>query len=638
MSNVDLSTSHLKNPKWNTVEIPPDGDEDLPLFAWDLFEMARLERERLEMPERWHENYRLFRKVHRLKNQIRKSKNFIEVNLFFANIIRTVANITARNPVAEVVDLDGEVDDADMVLTAQLKKWWKNTNQRAKLNTTALNMEIYGITIEKPWYDRPNKRPEITVTDCFSFFPAPGIYEDLSTDLPYMAYAYPELVEVVEKKFGVEGVEPDEIYSVLGEEREENRPIPSGTRTGTINASGNYTGTKHPANKQVDSREQRALVVELWIRDYSTKKTKVLSEVVEDTGEEIYNEVEELIYPDGVRKITVTNQGRLLLDDSPNPNINWALPRELSSKTHAWGRFPVYGANSYIDTNSIWGFSAAEQIADLNYKINEIISRMVNYIMRKMTPPFVVPQGYGITRNMINNNPGLVLMPTKPGFKSEAGYIDVPNLSADFFKVLDKLLSLFDRIYQIEDADRGEAPRGVIAHAAIVALQERNAVLIQHKINSIDQIVENRGKWAISFYQNFGTEAELVDVQGDTVEFIGVDLAGRSFNYVVESGSTMPRTSLQTEEQAKELYKSGVIDRQALLETINFPKWKEIIERIGEGQLDQALQILVQAGLPEEAAAELKMVLMQPQGGPGNRKQNPPVSGQGGVRTQEARV
>ena len=63
------------------------------------------------------------------------------------------------------------------------------------------------------------------------------------------------------------------------------------------------------------------------------------------------------------------------------------------------------------------------------------------------------------------------------------------------------------------------------------------------------------------------------------------------------------------------LYRESAIDRQALLETLNFPSWKEIVERVGEGQLDQALQILVQAGLDEQQASELRQYLMEPQAG-----------------------
>ena len=90
----------------------------------------------------------------------------------------------------------------------------------------------------------------------------------------------------------------------------------------------------------------------------------------------------------------------------------------------------------------------------------------------------------------------------------------------------------------------------------------------------------------------------------------------------MESGSTVAKTELQKQDQALQLYDRGAIDRQALLETLNFPNWKEIIERTGENQMDQALMVLMQAGMPEQEVMMLREYLAQSQGGPGNRAQN----------------
>jgi hypothetical protein len=145
---------------------------------------------------------------------------------------------------------------------------------------------------------------------------------------------------------------------------------------------------------------------------------------------------------------------------------------------------------------------------------------------------------------------------------------------------------------------------------------------MQTKTTAIDGLVEQRSRWAIGLWQNFGTSVDTVNVNGSTAEFQGVAYAGRKFNYVVEAGSTTPRTNLQIQEMAIGLADKGHIDRRALLEVLNFPNWKEIIERMGESQLDQALNILVQAGMPIDQAQQLKILLAQPQGGPGDTQQN----------------
>ena len=61
---------------------------------------------------------------------------------------------------------------------------------------------------------------------------------------------------------------------------------------------------------------------------------------------------------------------------------------------------------------------------------------------------------------------------------------------------------------------------------------------------------------------------------------------------------------------AKWLYQVKAIGQRGLLEAINWPNWKEELERTAETQLDQALQILIQSGLPEEAAAMLRQQLL----------------------------
>jgi len=202
-------------------------------------------------------------------------------------------------------------------------------------------------------------------------------------------------------------------------------------------------------------------------------------------------------------------------------------------------------------------------------------------------------------------------MPSTPNARIE--FMQIPNLPGTFFQVLDLIVRFFDRVYQIEDADRGVVPSGVIAASAIVALQERNQVLMQAKTSSIDHIAEQRSRWAIGLWQNWGTELESVDINGEKTEFRAVNYVGRKFNYVVESGSTAPRTSLQLQEMAKWLYEVKAIGQKGLLEAVNWPNWKEEIERTAESQLDQAFQILIDAGLPEEAAIALKKNLMETQ-------------------------
>lgn len=620
MEQAAATTGRTEHRDFSLTDLPPEGSPEVGRFFWTKWAEAVAEKERLHLPERFLSNYRLYRGSHwdsRLYTAS-KMKKRLSVNLFFANIQRTVANITARAPIAEVVDIDGSKEDmASEALTMQVKKWNNESEQGKSLTSSVLNMEVYGITVEKATFNPDTEETINVICDPFAFAPAPGFYETLN-DCPYLTHAYPMPVEEVEKMFDIDPgiVEGEDRLNMLGQEREDSRPIPTGTTINSGNYPGNYAVVDHPNAPGLTSRSP-ALVVEIWVRDWTMEN--VDQEVIdEETGESITLRTTQHKYPGGIRVVTLTNRGKLVLKDRPNPNVNSELPREYTSNTYLYDHFPFYKANSYEDTSSIWGFSASEQVGDINIKINEMISRLGSYLSRVCLPPMIIPQDSGITLSQVNNKPGLILQPVSTGLSQGLRFMEVPNLPSNFFDAIEYYLKFFDRISQIEDADRGVAPNGVIAAQAIAALQERGAVMMRAKIRAVDFLVRQRGRCAISNFQNFGQRYHQVDVSGQQLQIKGMEFIDRRFNYIVESGSTIAKTTLQTQEQAVNLYREGAIDRRALLETLNFPGWKDIIERAGEGQVDQALQILISAGLDEETAMELRNFVMQPNQGPGD--------------------
>jgi hypothetical protein len=627
---------------WSLSKIPPKGDSDVAEFANKLYVAAKAEKERLGKSQDFLNNHSLYKGQQPKIQTSRKGYNGQKlslntpINLYFANVERTVSNITARNPVGEVVDLDGQSEieqetgiTVENILSMKLKTWWKETNQQQKTRQSGRQMEIYGITPERPFWDRDKDRPDIMPTDPFCVFPAPGNWDNLAEEPPYVCFAYVGFVSLIEDFYGVKDIAKEDAYDLLGLVRETYKP----QGYGTAETIGNYSDpmTIHKTEGNEIKSLERCLVIEVWVRDNSTRTEKAMNPIMNAatesqatdpiTGELLFEETSNKVpvYRDGIRKITITKtkdpgikNGLVVLDDSANPNLNPALEDELARTTYPWGKIAVYHANSYKDGMSVWGFSAAEQVGDLLQKINIIFTKLISYVINVMAPPLIVQKNCGITKEMITNviqkSGRLILMPSIPNARIE--FMTIPNLPETFFRVLELIIMFFDRIYQIEDADRGIAPKGVIAASAIVALQERNQVLMQAKTSAIDYLVEERSKWMIGLMQNFGTREEMVSVNDQTVTFRGVQYAGRKFNYMVESGSTMPRTSLQNQELAFKLFDMKAIGQRGLLEALNWPNWKAEIERTAETQLDQALMVLIDAGLPEEQAVALRQFLL----------------------------
>jgi len=614
---------------WSLVNLPPEGHDDAGQFFWNLYQESEAEKTRLNLPDRWLENHRLYRGGSQTATA--KTKQAVTANIIFSNVQRTVANLTAKNPVAEVVSTDwfpqidpetGETvqDDTDSILTNKLKQWWSDSEQNHSLVDSTLNQENYGVTFEKAVYSTKKKHGDVVVIDPFSIIVCPGFWDDLS-DAPYVGHAYPERTEKLSSIYG-EDVSPDNNRDGLGDEREDNRPMLSGQYPGSVPSGSISTWQKSKKTGRPDT----TLVAEIWIRD---------NRMVDESGQPIFEEEgqplpegAELKYPGGIRMVTVTSDLRIL-EDLPNPNVNMTLwqdkeAREAVSQTYLFSHFPFWYANSYRDPSSLWGFAAAEQVGGLAEQIGEILSRLYRYLARVMMPALVLPRDCGVTLQQVNNNPGLVLQPTSGSVASGIRYLEIPSLPSDTMRLYNMLLSMFDRVYQIEDADRGDTPNRIVAASAIVALQERNAVLMRHKIRSVDYLIRQRGRAAISFLQNFGVVSEVVRGDDDSVAKLkGIDLLGRKFNYAVEAGSTIPQTTLQTKEQAMDLYKERAIDARALLEVLQFPGWRQIVERMAEsgGQLDQAAQVFVQAGVPEDQVRMLLQVAMETQGAPGDIQQ-----------------
>ena len=59
-----------------------------------------------------------------------------------------------------------------------------------------------------------------------------------------------------------------------------------------------------------------------------------------------------------------------------------------------------------------------------------------------------------------------------------------------------------------------------------------------------------------------------------------------------------------------QVIRTKAIGQKGLLEVLNWPNWREEVERTAESQVDQALQILVDSGLPEEQAMAIRQFVM----------------------------
>ena len=607
-----------KEKKYHLAKMPQKDDPEVGKFFGQLYEKSVAERDRLGMPTRWMANYLLARSktmdLKRLSTMISGGYSAsLSLGLIGANIERTVANITARAPVASVQVTTGD-ESISAAVSAMCDHWNNAEEQGQTLELAVKTMETYGTVVEKAVLSAVTGKMNPVPLDITAFLPAPGKYHDIQK-MPWCCHHYTSDIDVIEAQhphaLGLL-TETSGLSELLLTEREDAL-IADNERGGglrNVASTSGYSPNHYTSSKNNDpSMANKVLVIEVWVRDGEMRKT--------DEGLMVP------AYPGGIRMVklakTSTAGSYFVLFDGPNPNVNWALTSEQVGKTFLANRYPFYVARSYTDTECFWGYSQAETTGDIAQAIDELWRMVVKYLKLALLPPVIIPKDTGIDKSQFAYIERLVLQPNSYQTAQGIRFLEMPVPPAWLFQAIDILVRFFDRTSQIEDVDRGDAPSGVIAASAIQMLQERAAVLMRAKIRSVDSIIRNRGRCFISMLQNFHAEEEMVNVSGTGMPVTGMQFLDAEFAYIVESGSTVIKTEAEERQQAAELFQLGAIDQVALLDAVKFRGWREVVERMAEaGPLEQAMQILLQAGLPEELVQNLYEFALQSQGGPGN--------------------
>jgi len=655
--------------KFGLAQMPGKGDPAVPEFFGRLYEDAANEVKRLGMHERWMANYVVSRAktmVHtRIRDMMMGGRNAsLSLGLIGANIERTVANITARNPVASVRATSGD-KFVSSTLSAMVDQWNNDEQQYQTLELAVKMQETYGTVVEKGVLDSQSGKMIPCPLDITAFLPAPGKYHDIQK-MPYCCHHYSQDISFIEKRYPALQGKVTELarHAELFLTEREDVVIDSnlqGAGPGALPGTSGYS-PNHYTSKQntMSPHGEKGLVIELWCRDFSVHKVSrdMTVGMHPETSVPIMQKVEvpEEVFPGGIRLVVLVqgmdpdaNRGRgnyIVAYDGPNPNINHSIPIDAVRDCYLFSRYPFSVSRSYLDTEMFWGFSQAETTGDIAQAIDELWRIIVKYLKLSLLPPVIIPRDTGIDKSQFAYIERLVLQPNSANTAAGIRFLEMPTPPAWLFQALDVLTRFFDRTSQIEDVDRGDAPAGIVAASAIQMLQERAAALIRAKIRGVDTLVRNRGRMFMSFIQNFHTEPEMINVSGAAVEVTGVQFVMEKFSYVVESGSTVIKTEAEDRQMAMDLFTVGAIDQEALLETVKFRGWREIIERMAQaGPLEQAMEVLTQAGLPIELVQEIYQMAMEVQGGPGddpvarggisnaaNGQPNPAPQGGGGMR------
>ena len=319
-------------------------------------------------------------------------------------------------------------------------------------------------------------------------------------------------------------------------------------------------------NKGLTSVIPRSVVRDFWIRDRKTKKDG------------------KLLYPNW-REVLVV--GGCIVEDGSNPYIDGDLPVDMME----WD----------FNVNSAYGFNEVNKLEMAQIMFNKVLATIIenatlmgNGIWIGDTNALSDPD-----KARLSNEPGSHVW-KRPGteLRRETGVA----LPAGLTQILTLLLGGIEKLSSITEAMEGRKPGQVTAGTAIESMQIAASTVIRLKARQIEALVQRIGQKLISRIFQYYTEDRVFNLTGKAdgfTQFVyerskireaiqktnGTMLtAFKDFQYKVVPASSLALTKWQKGLIAMQLYQAKAIDRQALLEAVEYPNWEKILDRTIEKQ------------------------------------------------------
>ena len=610
--------------------LPPEGKgEKVAIRVFEILKEIIDHKEALGLPKRWNRNYELKRGKH-WKNASSTALPLVTANLIHVNRLRTINVLTDNSPIFNVARL-GDTEQYDEEAFDDIQRcadhWWNEQEQQDVFESSVNNGEDYGIAIEKVVFNpdlEESGEVDTIVVDPFHF----GFYpvsltnpRDLQKSEAVLHY-YPLSLREAKRRWPkyadrIKG--DDDILKELSDERTE--VAAGGRKTGsmlTTFASTVQNLINFNMGKVDEKTDKQVLIVEAWVHDYTMiKRRRIAGGGVVDpqielaTIEEVVVEEIQPKYPGFIRYVVCCN-GKLTLEDRPNPNINPSLPEEEARKTYLWDKFPFAAANSHKDTASAWGMSDAEQLERLNTEFDKAISQFVLMKDRAARAKIINPRTSGVQNIEFTNDRGII-NPINAEQGAGIRYLDYPAIPADIQASISLFQDLFFRVAGTFDLDIAKtSANNTLAYKSIAALIEQAATMMRGKIRNYSRLIRERGRMYVSMAQNFYTEERWItykDASGNQVakSIVGKDLLIPA-RLTVVAGSTMPRSQIQVREEAMELFRLGAIDRQELLGKLDWPSRTDVVERMNAGPYVELFGKLQAAGLSPKVLQTIQQI------------------------------
>lgn len=633
-------------PSWK-LQPPPEGSPGVGTWCWSFYEKLRRHRDKQGLPVLWARYHELYRgKIFQRRGKYGK----VIANLVFKNINALKNNITDNKPRVSIVARGETNSELAKVFQADYDNWWDARKQQDALAASVGRSETMGFQTDQmqfnPMLEGGSGEIETRRWDTYGVLFYPGHIE-VQSQPGMVVYEALEIGEIYSRWPEAEGqVRADREYSEL---MAEERRFVRGNRGKDLRPMGyaatyvvpGEDGTVAPADARYAT--ERALVVHAWVKDYTEiwvdprtgepvkgENAELLDPVIDpetgqplsdpDTGEMFMQvaanpETGEPLkpekwakYPGYIRCVSVTNGGKLVLSDLPNPSINPELPREVASNTYLWDKFPFIKRLSISDDMSEYGLSIIEQIESLVVELCKKLTQYGVHLDTLCRNPLILPKGCGVDEGQVNTLPKRIWRPVV-SMAPHIKFLEIPSAPQDILTFIELVIRLIDMVTGITDVSEGRRPGDVTAYRAIAALQEKAQTVFRDKIRHNDTYLEEQGRMYISLRQNWDIGQRLLTYKNEfgeevTVPFRGIDSQGE-FAFHVEAGSTLPQNRNVRQAQVVEIAKAKPnFPDETLLEEMGFPDAQKIARQMQAGPLGMIMDRIKRSQLVDDATLQ----------------------------------
>ena len=318
----------------------------------------------------------------------------------------------------------------------------------------------------------------------------------------------------------------------------------------------------------------RAWIRHFWLADYSTEKKQV--KVFIDK-KEVTEEVLVRKYPGGRYIILAGND--IILHDEANPYWD--------------GKHPYDVMDWYVDVDTVFGVSEMSALKNPQILYNKIMEVIIENAMLMNNGAWIADyNAFDVDGwKQLTNIPGQIIK-KRPGTEVRR---DTPSgIPANMLQTATYLENFIEKEPGISEL-QGKKPGQVQSSLGVESLQMMAAAMIRIKARALESLLQRVGQKFISRVIQFYTKDRvlyLVGPSGDFKEYnfvrkhfheaisaAALKDAHRDFRFRVQPGSSLSMTKTQKALMAAELFKIGAVDDQAVLEAIEWPNWKEVLER-----------------------------------------------------------